>query len=89
MVQKDLVGISCIVQLALITTDLNRFIIVADTYYRVSVFDKVGNCACIHCFGCNGSTKGQFSSLYGVAISPNGNIHICDHGNHRTQIFST
>ena len=35
----------------------------------------------------NGSGHGQFSSLCGIAISPTGDIYICDN-NIRNQIFS-
>ena len=43
-----------------ITTDLNGFIIVADTCnHRVSIFDKNNNF--IHCFDFTGSANGQFS----------------------------
>ena len=70
-----------------LTTDLNGFIIVADTgNHRVSIFDKDHNC--IHCFGSNGSANGQFSSPRGIAVSPNGSIYVTDRDNERIQIFS-
>ena len=63
-----------------LTTDLSGFIIVADTHnHRVSIFDKDGKC--IHSFGSNGSTNGQFSSPYGIAVSPNGSLYVSDYSN--------
>ena len=70
-----------------LTTDLNGFIIVADTSnHRVSIFDNNGSC--IHCFGSSGSANGQFRYPYGIAVSPNGSIYISDLDNKRIQIFS-
>ena len=70
-----------------LTTDLNGFIIVADSgNHRVSIFDKDYNC--IHCFGSNGTANGQFSYPYGIAVSPNGSIYVSDTINKRIQIFS-
>ena len=70
-----------------LTTDLNGFIIVADTNnHRVSIFDKDHNC--IHCFGSNGTANGQFSYPRGIAVSSNGSIYVTDHDNKRIQIFS-
>ena len=70
-----------------LTTDLNGFIIVADSYnHRVSIFDKDHNC--IHCFGSNGTANGQFSCPRGIAVNPKGSIYVSDNGNHRVQIFS-
>ena len=70
-----------------ITSDLNGFIIVADTYnHRVSIFDECGGC--IHSFGSYGSANGQFSGPSGIALSPNGSIYVSDHYNIRIQIFS-
>ena len=68
-----------------ITTDLYGFILVTEwNNHRVSIFNKDGNF--IHCFGSYGSGDGKFIYPYGIAISPNGNIYICDK---RVQIFST
>ena len=70
-----------------LTTDLNGFIIVADTCNdRISIFDK--NAKWIHCFGSRGSANGQFDGPRGVAINPNGSIYISDWGNKRIQVFS-
>ena len=68
-----------------LTTDLNGFLLVTDNNHRVSVLDKDGVCVC-H-FGSYGSANGQFSSPYGIAVSPNGNIYIADYSNKRVQIF--
>ena len=46
---------------------------------RVSIFDKDG--IFIHCFGSKGTDNGQFSWPTGIAISPFGNIYICDKSN--------
>ena len=54
---------------------------------RVSTFDKEG--AFIHSFGSNGSVLGRFSNPRGIAISPAGDVYVCDSGNKRIQIFST
>ena len=71
-----------------LATDLNGFIIVADTCNdRVSIFEKNGNC--IHCFGSKGSADGQFSKPYGIALSPNGSIYVSDGINKRIQIVSS
>ena len=70
-----------------LTTDLNGFIIVADTHnHHVSIFDKNGKC--IHCFGSNGSANGQFNYPRGIAFSPNGSLYVSDYDNKRIQIFS-
>ena len=71
-----------------ITTDPNGFILIADTStynHCVSIFDMIGNCIC--CFGSKGSNDNQFKSPRGIAIAPNGNIHISDTGNNRVLIF--
>ena len=69
-----------------ITTDLNGFIIVADTcIHRISIFYKND---CIRCFGSCGSANGQFNNLYGVALSPNGSIYVSDHGNKGFKYFA-
>ena len=70
-----------------LTTDLNGFIIVADTNnHRVSIFNKDGNC--IHSFGSEGSANGQFNTPHGIALSPNGSIYVSDYNNKRIQIYS-
>ena len=69
-----------------LTTDLNGFIIVADSgNHRISIFDKDGNY--IHCFGSNGSVNGQFSYPDGIALSPDGSMYVSDTWNKRIQIF--
>ena len=71
-----------------ITTDSNGFILIADTStynHCVSIFDMIGNCIC--CFGSKGSNDNQFKSPRGIAIAPNGNIHVSDTGNNRVLIF--
>ena len=54
---------------------------------RVSIFNKDG--VLIHSFGSRGSGHGQFSGPRGIAISPTGDIYVCDTNNKRIQIFST
>ena len=53
---------------------------------RVSVFNKDG--VFIHCFGSEGSAEGQFSSPFGIALSPNVSNYITDYYNNRIQVFS-
>ena len=70
-----------------LTTDLNGFIIVADTNnHRVSIFNKDGNC--IHSFDSKGSVNGQFNIPPGIALGPNGNTYVSDYDNKRIQSFS-
>ena len=59
----------------ILTADLYGFILV-DEYrnYRVSIFNKDGKF--IHCFGSCGSDDGEFNGPRGIALSPNGNIHV-------------
>ena len=69
-----------------LTTDLYGFILVAEYgNNHVSIFNKDGNF--IHAFGSYGSDDGKFKRPRGIAISPNGNIYVSDHGNRRVQIF--
>jgi len=69
-----------------VTTDLNGFILVMENSNScVSVFDKDGGF--IHMFGSNGSAEGQFSSPYGIAVSPSNDVYVTDYGNKRVQIF--
>ena len=71
-----------------VTTDSNRFIVVADTSmhnHRIYVFDKLGNCMC--CFGSRGKKNVQFKFPHGIAIGSNDHIYISDTGNNRIQIF--
>ena len=70
-----------------IATDMYGFILV--TIYNVnsvSIFDEDG--VSIHSFGSSGSGHGQFSYLRGIAISPTGDVYICDANNKRIHIFS-
>ena len=53
--------------------------------HHVSIFDKDG--ICIHCFGSKGQGDGEFDTPFGIALSPAGNIYICDYKNKRIQIF--
>ena len=70
-----------------IGTDVYGFIFVSEhTKNRVSIFNKEG--VFIHSFGSKGSGHGQFSGPQGIAISPAGDIYVCDTGNKRIQIFS-
>ena len=65
---------------------LFSIIVTEEGNHRLSIFDQDGNC--IHCFGSKGSANGQFSSPYGVAVSPKGRIYVSDRGNKKIQIFS-
>jgi tripartite motif-containing protein 71 len=47
------------------------------------VAKKVGS------FGSKGWKSSSFIEPMGIAIGPNGNLVVCDRGNHRVQIFST
>ena len=70
-----------------IATDIYGFILV--TIYNmnsVSIFNEDG--IFIHSFGSYGSGHGQFSLPRGIAISPTGDVYICDANNKRIQIFS-
>ena len=69
-----------------LTTDVLGYVLVTENgTHCVAVFDQDG--ACVHQFGSNGSANGQFSSPYGIAVSPNGNIYVADYSNKRVQIF--
>ena len=69
-----------------IAIDMHGFILVTEYgNHRVLIFDKDG--IFIHSFGSCGSCHGQFSSPYGIAISPTGDIYISDGSNKRIQIF--
>ena len=62
--------------------DICGIILVADDDNKfVSIFDRDGKF--VHCFG-----RGYFSSPYGIAINPAGDIYITDHSKSRIQIFS-
>ena len=68
-----------------IAIDKCGFILVSECgNNRVSIFDKNGSF--IHCFG--SSDFGQFSQPRQIAISPTGDIYICDKMNKRILIFS-
>ena len=69
-----------------LTTDLHGFILVCENgYCCVSVFDKNG--VFIHSFGSGGSAEGQFSTIRGIAMSPNNEVYVADYTNKRVQIF--
>ncbi|XP_065902619.1 tripartite motif-containing protein 2-like [Dysidea avara] len=69
-----------------LTIDLSGFILVSDEYYgSVLVVDKDG--VFLHSFGSNGSAEGEFSSPYGIAVSPNNDLYVTDYNNKRVQIF--
>ena len=71
-----------------IATDMYDFIFVTEySKGSISIFSKDG--VFIHSFGSKGSDYGQFLGPRGVAISPTGDIYVCDAGNKRIQIFST
>ena len=53
--------------------------------HQVFIFNKDG--ICIHCFGSNGCRDGEFDTPFGIALSPKGNIYVCDYENKRIQIF--
>ena len=54
---------------------------------RISIFDKYG--VFMHSFGSKGSGQCHFNEPQGIAISPTGDIYICDSYNKRIQVFST
>ena len=69
-----------------IATDEYGIILVTDnTNNSVLIFDQEG--VFIHSFGSSGSGHGQFSYPRQIAISPTGDIYICDTCNKRIQIF--
>ena len=71
-----------------IATDFCGFILVVEYGNScVSIFDKDGNF--MHSFGTYGTGYGQFSCPHQIAISPTGDIYICDTSNKRIQIFFT
>ncbi len=53
---------------------------------RIQKFDSNGNF--ITKFGSEGSGKGEFFSLKGVAVDSKGNVYVMDTGNCRIQKFS-
>ena len=76
------------VQLVLLPASVHGFIIVTEYgNNRVSIFDKYS--VYMHSFGSKGSGQCHFSHPQGIAISPTGDIYICDGGNKRIQVFST
>ncbi|XP_065919076.1 E3 ubiquitin-protein ligase TRIM71-like [Dysidea avara] len=69
-----------------ITTDINGFVLIAEFgNHRVSVFDKFGNC--IHCFSTSSDGR-HFNGPYGIALSPNSNIYVCDGNSQKIDVFS-
>ena len=70
-----------------IAIDFQGYILITeDGNSCVSVFDKDG--VFIHSFGSEGSGHGQFLWPTGIAISPTGDIYVCDANNERIQIFT-
>ena len=63
-----------------LVTDLNGFVLVIDCNQYVSVFDHLGKF--VHCFG--NSKRHPF----GIALSPNGKIYVCDSCSNQIQIFT-
>ena len=69
-----------------LATDLRGNVLVTDAdSHQVFIFDKNG--ICIHCFGTKGQGGGEFNTPFGIALSPKGNIYVCDYENRRIQIF--
>ena len=69
-----------------LATDLRGNVLVTDAdSHQVFIFDKNG--ICIHCFGTKGQGGGEFNTPFGIALSPKGNIYVCDYENKRVQIF--
>eukprot|EP00116_Pleurobrachia_bachei_P004923 sb/3465185/ len=61
-------------------------VVVADSgNNRVQVLSLDGRFS--HTFGREGTGEGEFMEPCGVAVSPTGDLFVCDHHNHRVQIF--
>lgn len=54
--------------------------------HRVLILDILG--AQLGSFGALGTGDGQFNYPAGIAIDPQGNVHVCDAGNFRVQVFT-
>ena len=69
-----------------LTTDKRENLLVTDIdSHQVFIFNKDG--IVIHCFGTKGKEGGEFDTPFGIALSPKGNIYVCDYENKRIQIF--
>ena len=69
-----------------LTTDVNLFVFVADTWnHRVVIFDKDGNHA--QSFGSEGCAEHQMKRPHAIALSPDGKVYLSDYRNSRIQIF--
>ena len=65
----------------------NKQVHVADSgNHRISIFTLEGHLICT--IGSQGSGPGQFNWPSAVAISPDGDMYVTDHSNHRVQVFS-
>ena len=69
-----------------IVTDMYGFILV--TMYDMNSVSIFNDDVFIHSFGSSGSGLGQFSLPRQIAVSPAGDVYICDANNKRIQIFS-
>jgi len=69
-----------------ISTDKNGFIFVADSKFRIIVFDKSGNF--IHSFtNSPGNHKGLYDERYSVSINQDGKIYVLDNSTRAVLIF--
>ena len=58
-----------------ITTDSDGFILMTEfSNHCITIFDEIGNC--IRSFGSEGSGNGKFNHPHGIAVAPNGAIHV-------------
>jgi DNA-binding beta-propeller fold protein YncE len=65
----------------------NGNVLVTDTSLK-HVQETSASGANLGTFGSEGSESGQFKSLYGLAVGPNGNVYVADGGNDRLQIWT-
>jgi hypothetical protein len=70
-----------------ISQTVNENIIICNDQHFVQIVDISGNL--INKFGSEGSSDGEFIFPKGIAGLANGNIAVCDMGNHRVQIFNS